>query len=219
MCKRNKTISKKIMWYLIHSLSARRLLLISAPSCLVCLSAAAVSTPLSLPARSIRENFPHCFNPLNGISSSFPFLPSINSLSQYNLEYSMWSTRIGISTRRSSCSLICSSSDYIQYLQAITLFPLPPPLLPLFIPLDHPSLVPPVVPLFVPDHSYPRVLSESIYSSVDQTPWMDERVRGWFHRILLTFPPYISKKQHPTVNLRCLKSLESSLNTSEAARA
>ena len=43
---------------LMHSLRARRDLFISAPSNLVCLSAELVSAPLSLPARSMRENFP-----------------------------------------------------------------------------------------------------------------------------------------------------------------
>jgi hypothetical protein len=43
---------------LIHSLRARRDLLISAPSILVCLLAEEVSAPRSFPAKSIRENLP-----------------------------------------------------------------------------------------------------------------------------------------------------------------
>lgn len=43
------------------TLSASRLLLISAPSRRVCRSALDVSAPLSFPARSIRENFPCIF--------------------------------------------------------------------------------------------------------------------------------------------------------------
>merc|ERR1719427_116121 len=43
---------------LMHSFRARRDLLISAPSILVCLLAELVSAPLSFPAKSIRENFP-----------------------------------------------------------------------------------------------------------------------------------------------------------------
>merc|ERR1712096_24352 len=42
----------------MHSFRARRDLLISAPSILVCLLAELVSAPLSFPARSIRENLP-----------------------------------------------------------------------------------------------------------------------------------------------------------------
>ena len=42
----------------IHTFKASRLLLISAPSILVCLSDVEVSAPLSLPAKSISENFP-----------------------------------------------------------------------------------------------------------------------------------------------------------------
>lgn len=42
----------------MHSLSARRLLLISAPSSLVCLPVSLVSAPHSLPARSIKDIFP-----------------------------------------------------------------------------------------------------------------------------------------------------------------
>ena len=48
---------------IIKTFNASKLLLISAPSILVCLSADVVSAPLSLPARSIRENFP-CISPL-----------------------------------------------------------------------------------------------------------------------------------------------------------
>ena len=43
---------------LMHSFNARRDLLISAPSILVCRLAELVSAPLSLPARSMRENLP-----------------------------------------------------------------------------------------------------------------------------------------------------------------
>ena len=43
---------------LMHSFNASRDLLISAPSNLVCLSAELDTAPRSLPARSIRENFP-----------------------------------------------------------------------------------------------------------------------------------------------------------------
>ena len=43
---------------LIHSFNASKLLLISAPSNLVCLSLSVVSAPRSLPARSMKESLP-----------------------------------------------------------------------------------------------------------------------------------------------------------------
>lgn len=50
-----------------QTLSASRLLLISAPSSRVCRSALEVSAPRSFPARSIRENFPCSFPRLRKI--------------------------------------------------------------------------------------------------------------------------------------------------------
>lgn len=48
---------------LMHSFNARRDLLISAPSILVCLFWSDTSAPLSLPAKSMNDNFPCRFLP------------------------------------------------------------------------------------------------------------------------------------------------------------
>mmetsp|Transcript_8531 Transcript_8531/g.17065 ORF Transcript_8531/g.17065 Transcript_8531/m.17065 type:complete len:333 (-) Transcript_8531:769-1767(-) len=59
----------------MHSFSASKLLLISAPSIRVCLSFSYVSAPRSLPARSINESFPTVF--IGTLSLSPPYLALI----------------------------------------------------------------------------------------------------------------------------------------------
>uniref|UniRef100_A0A2P2MI06 Kinesin-like protein n=1 Tax=Rhizophora mucronata TaxID=61149 RepID=A0A2P2MI06_RHIMU len=63
----------------MHSLRAKRLLFISAPSILVCRSLSVVSAPRSLPARSIKEIFPTSFPSLESFPSLF-LLESFTSL-------------------------------------------------------------------------------------------------------------------------------------------
>ena len=66
-----------LLLHLMHSFKASSDLLISAPSNLVCLSAELDTAPRSLPARSIRENFPEktCY-----FFWQYSFMASLNTV-------------------------------------------------------------------------------------------------------------------------------------------